>query len=129
MVYVLIISNFMGALSIFPLAYIGKKLLDKKSLIILMILFAFSRALIVASTSGYPEPLFNLLFLFAIYFTIKAKENPSKKEGCFEFFSSLVCKRRIRYSKGCYNLLFCLIKTICFEGEAKCIPKEFTPRE
>ena len=75
MVYARIISNFVGALSIFPLAYIGRKLLDKKYLIFLLILFAFSSHLIISSTSALTEPLFTFLLLISVYFIIKAREN------------------------------------------------------
>lgn len=75
MIYAEIISNFVGALSIFPLAYIGKKLLDKRSLIFLLILFAFSSQLIISSTSALTEPLFTFLLLMSVYFIIKAREN------------------------------------------------------
>jgi len=75
MVYARIISNFVGALSIFPLAYIGKKLLDKRSLILLLILFAFSSHLIISSTSAITGPLFTFLLLTSVYFIIKAREN------------------------------------------------------
>ncbi|HIE41382.1 MAG TPA: hypothetical protein EYP80_01835, partial [Candidatus Aenigmarchaeota archaeon] len=76
MVYARIISDFVGALSIFPLAYIGKKLLDdKRSLIFLLILFVFSSQLIMSSTSALTEPLFTFLLLMSVYFIIKAGEN------------------------------------------------------
>lgn len=75
MIYARIISNFVGALSIFPLAYIGRKLLDKKGLIFLLILFAFSSHLIMLSTSALTEPLFIFLLMMSVYFIIKAREN------------------------------------------------------
>jgi len=75
MIYARIISDFVGALSIFPLAYIGKKLLDKRGLISLLILFAFSSHLIISSTSALTEPLFTFLLLTSVYFIIKAREN------------------------------------------------------
>lgn len=75
MIYARIISDFVGALSIFPLAYIGKKLLDKRGLISLLILFAFSSHLIISSTSALTEPLFTFLLLISVYFIIKAREN------------------------------------------------------
>lgn len=77
MTYARIISDFVGALSIFPLGYIGKKLLDKKSLVLLLILFTFSSCLILSSTSVYTEPLFTFLLLMSVYFIIKTKENQS----------------------------------------------------
>lgn len=75
MSYARIISDFVGSLSIFPLAYIGKKLLDKKSQIFLLILFAFSSHLVISSTSAMSEPLFTFLLLVSVCFIIKAKEN------------------------------------------------------
>lgn len=76
MIYARIISDFVGALSIFPLAYIGKELLDdKRSLIFLLILFVFSSQLIISSTSALTEPLFTFLLLMSVYFIIKAREN------------------------------------------------------
>lgn len=76
MIYARIISDFVGALSIFPLAYIGKELLDdKRSLIFLLILFVFSSQLIMSSTSAMTEPLFTFLLLMSVYFIIKAREN------------------------------------------------------
>ena len=75
MIYARIISNVIGALSIFPLAYIGKKILDKKSLIVLIVLFAFSPGLMIYDTEVFPEPLFIFLFITSVFFIIKAMEN------------------------------------------------------
>jgi len=75
MVFVRFIYDLIGALLIFPIAYIGKKLLDKRSLIILMVLFTFYPSLIESGISGLPAPLFTFLFLLTVYFIIKCKEN------------------------------------------------------
>ena len=75
MAYARILSVFVGSLIIFPLAYIGKKLLDKRSLIVLLVLFTFYHNLITDATTAKTEPLFTFLLLTCIYFIIKTKEN------------------------------------------------------
>ena len=75
MVYARIISDFVGAAMIFPLALIGRKLTNRRTLVILLTLFTFYSSLIFASTVALTEPLFTLFFLFCIYFLILCSEN------------------------------------------------------
>lgn len=75
MAYARIISIFIAAITIFPLAYLGKKLLGNKNLFALLVLFAFAPPLVSTSTSALTEPLFILLFLLSICFIIKARDN------------------------------------------------------
>jgi 4-amino-4-deoxy-L-arabinose transferase-like glycosyltransferase len=74
MTYARIISIFIGSLSIVPLAYIGKKLLERKGLALLLVLFTFSPPLIKSSASAYTESLFILFFLLALYRIIRAQD-------------------------------------------------------
>lgn len=75
MAYTRIISNIFGALAIFPLAYLGKKLLNKRSLFVLLILFTFSSRLIRHSTTGLTESLFIFLLITTVFFIVKTTEN------------------------------------------------------
>ncbi len=75
MVYARLISDVVGALAIFPLAYIGKKLLNTVSSIILLVIFVFVPPLVIISTSVLSEPLFILLLLLSICFVLKSEEN------------------------------------------------------
>lgn len=75
MIYTRVISNFVGVFSIFPLACIGRKLLDKKSLLLLLVMFAFTSELIMSSILAGTESLFIFLLLMVILFIIKAREN------------------------------------------------------
>lgn len=91
MVYARIISSLVGALSIFLLAAIGKRLLDKKSLIFLLVLFTFSSHLIMSSVSALTEPLFTFLLMVSVYFICKARENQkyilaSSLVGAFAYY-------------------------------------------
>ncbi len=76
MKYAMFISDVVGALSIFPLAYISTKLAGKKSVFLSLIMMAFSSTLISSSVDALSEPLFILLFLVSFCFIIRLKESP-----------------------------------------------------
>lgn len=70
-----IISDIIGAINVFPLAYIGKKVLGKKSLIILLVIFIFVSPLIMSSISALSEPMFLFLLLMMVLFIMKSSDN------------------------------------------------------
>jgi 4-amino-4-deoxy-L-arabinose transferase-like glycosyltransferase len=75
MFFARILSVLFGALSVIPLAFIAKKLLEKKTALVLLSLFVFYPILIISSTTAFTEPLFTFLFLTMILFAIKATDN------------------------------------------------------
>lgn len=69
------VSVFVGALSIIPLAYIGKYVLDRAGLVVVLILFTFSAPLIKLASSGMSEPLFILWILTSLYFSLRSSDD------------------------------------------------------
>ena len=71
-----ILSVLLMGLSIFPLAGLANKLVDKKSAIIAVLAFALCPPLIVTGISSYSEPIFILLVISTIIFWQIPAENP-----------------------------------------------------
>ena len=69
------VSVFTGTLSIIPLAYIGKFVLDRAGLVVALVLFTFSAPLIELASSGMSESLFTLWILSSWYFSLRSSES------------------------------------------------------
>jgi hypothetical protein len=115
MFYTRIISDVFGALSIFPLAYIGKQLFDKRILFVLLILFCFSSSLIISATSAYTESLFIFLFLITLCFIFKTLEKQ-------KYILFAACSGAIAYYVRPNGFLVLLIILISFLLMRKQIP-------
>ena len=75
MVWVSLISTTLGALAIFPLAYLGRKILNREGLIILLFIFTFADGLNKYLLPGFSEPLFTILFLGSLAFLLRSQED------------------------------------------------------
>lgn len=106
MFYVRILSDLLGALTIFPLAYLAKNLIKKENIYVPLSLFAFYIQLVLSDTNGYTESLFTFLLLMSLLFIYKAFKNFNylllaslfaalsfyvRQNGLFVFFIVVIC--------------------------------------
>ncbi|MFH1403492.1 MAG: hypothetical protein ABIH11_04405 [Candidatus Altiarchaeota archaeon] len=73
--YARLISEFLGALTIIPLAYVGLRLFECRYTLMLLALFAFSPGLVESSGAATSESLFIILLLMMVYFMMKSLED------------------------------------------------------
>lgn len=77
MLYAQFISTLLSGLIIFPLYAVCRKVLDNKSVLIVLSLFPLSYWLMYSSVGFWSEPLFTILLLLSLYYIYKSKENPN----------------------------------------------------